>query len=100
MEYSVELEFQVYTDSLPYITPGVITILKVDGFAWCLAYCWSWQTPTGVLSTAIDTTIELSISYYHYLCMSFPRHGASVHEARPHAPNYYFVPRAKITPLF
>jgi len=49
MEYSVELEFQVNTVSLPYITKGVQWL---DGFP----YYRLWQTPTGVLSTVIATT--------------------------------------------
>ena len=40
MEYSVELEFQVYTDSLPYITKGVI--LTAD---------YVWVISVGVLYT-------------------------------------------------
>ena len=45
-----------------------------SSFAWCLAYCWLWKTPIGVPSTAIDTTIELSINYYHYSPGALCRH--------------------------
>jgi len=55
--------------------------MTIDGFP----YYRLWQTPTGVLSTVIATTIELSIGYYHF-CMSFPRHVAKVLlDVRPHS---------------
>ncbi len=86
--------------------------------------CWTWissihwqpplhhqrclMTRWFSLLSAMANTHRCTIycnSYYnrpgHRLLplLSF-RHGASVFEVRPHSPSYYFVPRAKITPLF